>query len=373
MQTKILIIGAGPYGISLAYELWERKVPFIIVGKPFDLWFKHTLDTMSIRSDRHTSEIYTRSRIFNLTQFIHKHSPLHAEEIIKKRLPCKLFREYLEDVLEKLPFTIEQQKVTHVTKEGHDYVSTLENGQVIHSASVVLATGIAHHKKMPESLVSLQHEQIIHSWDVGEYADFKNKKVMVVGGGQSAAECVDHLMETNEVTWVMRRPPVFYSEPINLPKPIFQAVLYLSPYFYFLSKKMKKRLGNKFVETTVTPDMIPIWENKKVNVVYDDVEHLGIQSHGEQLFSPKLDQSFDAIVSSTGYQHDIECLHFLSEEIRKSIHADQGIPQVNYDFETSLKSLYIVGGMVEPDYGPAQRFMMGSRHATLKLGKVLQA
>lgn len=365
-----MIIGAGPYGVSLAYELWERKIPFVIAGKPFELWFNHTLDTMSIRSDRHTSEIYTRKNTFDLTRFIKQYDPCNAKNIMKKRLSCQLFRDYLRAVLENLPFTIHEHKVNHLFKKGDHYISQLENGQSISSDAVIIATGIAHHKKLPDSLEVLEHPAIVHSWNVQEYEHWENKKILVVGGGQSAAESVQHLYEHNDITWVMRRPPIFYSEPINLPKPVFKSVLYLSPYFYFLPDSLKKKLGHKFVETTITPDMKDVFNH--VQTIYEDVNKLSIEKQEGSLYSSKLDQNFDGIVAATGYGYDVKDLLFLNEELVHSLKTKNGIPVIDFNFETSIKNFYIVGGMVEPAYGPAQRFMMGSRHVTLRLGKVLQ-
>src|SRR5438132_263722 len=39
--TDVLIVGAGPYGISLSYELHRRGIPFEVVGHPFSLWRRH--------------------------------------------------------------------------------------------------------------------------------------------------------------------------------------------------------------------------------------------------------------------------------------------------------------------------------------------
>jgi cation diffusion facilitator CzcD-associated flavoprotein CzcO len=366
-----MIIGAGPYGISLAYELWERNIPFVIAGKPFELWFKHTLDSSHIRSDRHTSEIYTRNNVFNLTKFIKDYDPINGKKLMKKRLSRLLFRDYLRDVLKKLPFNIEEQNVSDLSMKDNQYVSQLKDGQVIYSDSVVIATGVSHHQSMPENLANLDHPSVLHSWNVKDYQEWKNKKVLVVGGGQSAADCIQHLCENNEVSWVMRRSPIFYSEPINLPKPIFNGILYLSPYFYFLPESLKKKLGHKFVETTITPDMKKVFNHRNVQLVYADVNDLGIENEAGQLYSSKLEQTFDGIVAATGFHYDVNNLPFLSDELAQSLDINNGVPHIDFNFETNIKNFHIVGGIVEQAYGPAQRFMMGSRHVTLRLGKVL--
>lgn len=375
MHTKVMIIGAGPYGISLAYELWQQNVPFIIAGYPFSLWFKHTLSSMSLRSDRHTSEIFTRKQTFDLTAFIYKHYPENAADIIRQRIPNDVFRAYLLDVLKQLPYAIQEQKVISLShddsKDSPLFSSTLEDGTVITSEHVVIASGIEHHKELPPTLQKLPEDKIKHSWHVEQYESWKNKHVLVIGGGQSAAEGVAQLMEHNQVTWVLRRSPIFYSEPINLPKPIFTLFLKLSPYFYFMPTRLKDMLGKKFVQTTITPDMQYLLSTSRVKVVYKDAEHLQLNERNGQIISAYLDEEFDGVVAATGYDYQLNTLTFIQDDLQHKIQTNQGVPQINFEFETSVPGLYFVGGIVEQHYGPAQRFMMGSRHATMKLGKVL--
>jgi thioredoxin reductase len=262
--------------------------------------------------------------------------------------------------------------VTQVTKQGQDYVSQLQDGRQVKSKAVVVATGIENHKVLPRSLQALPSPNVVHSWNVNDYTHWKDKRILVVGGGQSAAECATHLMENNSITWVLRKKPIFYSEPINLPKPIFKFFLYASPYFYFLPPSFKKKLGKKFVQTTITPDMKPYLTSPRIKTIYANVDDLGLQERDGKIVSDKLDASFDGVVAATGFQYRIEGLDFLDEKLMLAINVNRSVPIINFNFETSVPNLYMVGGIVEPAYGPAQRFMMGARHATLKLGKVLR-
>jgi thioredoxin reductase len=373
MKTKVMIIGAGPYGISLAYELWRLKVPFVIAGQPFSLWFNHTLGSMSIRSDSHTSEIYTRQDVFNIKRYIKQKFPDRANELLKKRIPTTVFRDYLQDVLTRLPFPIERQKVLNVTKQGPFFVHTLEDGQEVISEASVVATGIENHRVIPDSLTSLSADRMMHSWQVADYEKMQNKHLLVVGAGQSAAECVAHLSGVNQITWVMRMNPVFYSEPINLPKPVFKFILYGSPLFYFVPQQVKSLLGKKFVETTITPDMKELWESDRTRIVYADVNDLKLyEDEGGKVKSGMLNPAFDGVIAATGFLYRLDALHFIDKDLKLSIQVKNGIPIINYRFQTSIEKLYMVGGITETHYGPAQRFMMGARHATLTLGRELK-
>lgn len=371
MKTKVMIVGAGPYGISLAYELWSNNIDFVIAGKPFDLWLSHTLKDTAIRSDWNASEIFTKDNRFNLNNFIERHSPSHASKIKEKRLPNDLFRAYLTDVLKNIPFPFYEQKLVHLEQAENRFICEMEDGRQIVAENVVLATGTGVHQYLPESIKSVSSANIHHSWDVETYESLANKKVLVLGRGQSAAECVQHSLETNNVTWVMRKPPVFYSEPINLPVPVFKLALHLSPCFYFMPKKLKGALGGKFVETTITPDMKHLFHSGKVKIYSNmDGDSLNIEKHSNQLYSPAINEYFDHVICATGFRYHIRNLTFLSESIHQKLQSDKIALHVNYNFETKVSGLYVIGGMVEPVYGPAQRFLMGMRHSTVRLGTV---
>ena len=63
------IIGAGPYGLSIAAYLRSRGIPFRIFGRPMDSWLQHMPKGMMLKSDGFASDIYDPERAFTLRQF----------------------------------------------------------------------------------------------------------------------------------------------------------------------------------------------------------------------------------------------------------------------------------------------------------------
>ena len=49
--TQVAIIGAGPYGLSIAAHLRSLGIPFRIFGTPVDTWRRHMPAGMSLKSD----------------------------------------------------------------------------------------------------------------------------------------------------------------------------------------------------------------------------------------------------------------------------------------------------------------------------------
>ena len=50
-MTRVVIIGAGPYGLSVAAHLRAHGVAFRIFGAPLDSWRNHMPVGMMLKSD----------------------------------------------------------------------------------------------------------------------------------------------------------------------------------------------------------------------------------------------------------------------------------------------------------------------------------
>ena len=64
-----VIIGAGPYGLSIAAHLRRQGIPFRVFGRPMDSWLQHMPKGMMLKSDGFASDIYDPERAFTLRQF----------------------------------------------------------------------------------------------------------------------------------------------------------------------------------------------------------------------------------------------------------------------------------------------------------------
>ena len=64
-----VIVGAGPYGLSIAAHLRHRGIPFRIFGRPMDSWLNHMPRGMKLKSDGFASDIYDPEKAFTLRQF----------------------------------------------------------------------------------------------------------------------------------------------------------------------------------------------------------------------------------------------------------------------------------------------------------------
>lgn len=366
LTTPVLIIGAGPYGIAIALELYRLRIPFLIHGEIFSLWHKHTLTDASLRSDVHVSEVFTKDRRFRLDRHLHQTLPAEqARQICGGRVPVRLFRDYLQQVARQLPFPVASERIVNVGHDRHaNFRAITESGRDIVASQIVLACGIESHRSMPYCLAKLNDDRVAHSWQVDRYEHVRDQRVLVVGSGQSAAETIALLRPKNRVTWIYRTEPIYYADPIALPRPVFDLAMRGSHIFSMLPHWLRLRLRQRMLGTTVTPDLKPQFNSGDVVSIRADVQSLNLQREAEGLRSHEMNLTFDRIVACTGYRYGVRNLSILEPSLRDAIVCDNDIPQLDRRFMTSLPGLYIVGAMAELKHGPAMRFMCGTRSAT---------
>lgn len=66
--TDVAIIGAGPYGLSIAAHLKARGIPFRIFGKAMHAWLAHMPKGMRLKSEGFASGLYYPDSTFTLAK-----------------------------------------------------------------------------------------------------------------------------------------------------------------------------------------------------------------------------------------------------------------------------------------------------------------
>lgn len=349
-HTPVLIVGAGPYGLSLANYLTEQGQEFKIIGKPMELWREHTFSDAYLRSDMATSEISHPDNKFSLETFRTKAGI--KSESASERVSVKEYRRYIDWVLGSISYTVQQEYLSELTKEKDHFIAELESGTQIRAKQVVIATGVAHHLKVPEAFSDAR--DVIHSYFTREIEALRGKKVLVVGAGQSAAEAMEICqLNDNQVHWYSRKEPRYYSEPLDLPKWIFNLVVKSAGFFRRLPHMVIKNMFSIFSATTMTPD---------------NEEKLGAISRFSSM--PDLSE-YDHVISATGYNYTLNHMKFLAEELRGSLEMRASMPRIDKNFMSSMRDLYFIGPATEMFFGPPMKFMIGSKYVAPRLSKIL--
>ena len=80
------IIGAGPYGLSIAAHFRRSGISFRVFGRPMDSWLAHMPKGMMLKSDGFASDIYDPEKAFTLRQFCAEQGIDYADAGVPVRL-----------------------------------------------------------------------------------------------------------------------------------------------------------------------------------------------------------------------------------------------------------------------------------------------
>ena len=85
-MLNIAIVGAGPYGLSIAAHFRQRGIPFRIFGRPMDSWLAHMPKGMMLKSEGFASDIYDPDADFTLKHFCAERRIEYADTGVPVRL-----------------------------------------------------------------------------------------------------------------------------------------------------------------------------------------------------------------------------------------------------------------------------------------------
>src|ERR1700733_12459047 len=85
-ETDVAVIGAGPYGLSIAAHLGAADVVHQIFGFPMSFWAEHMPKGMLLKSDGFASNIYDPQSSFRLRDFCSESGIEYADVGIPVRL-----------------------------------------------------------------------------------------------------------------------------------------------------------------------------------------------------------------------------------------------------------------------------------------------
>jgi thioredoxin reductase len=393
-MLEIAIVGAGPYGLSIAAHFRRRGIPFRIFGRAMDVWREHMPKGMMLKSDGFASNIYDPDADFTLKHFCNERGIEYCDAGIPVRLDT--FTAYGLSFRDRMVPELEEKLVVALDRCSEGFLLELEDGETVLARRVVLAVGITHFDSVPENLASLPPKFISHSSCHHDLEPFRGRSVVIIGGGASATDLAGLLYDTNaEVTLVARQTSLKFHTmpPIGKPRSWWQQIRHpksgLGPglrsrffanaprSFYYLPERLrldvvdryfgpaggwfakKKVMGRVPLLLGYTPERAAI-EGDRVRL------HLRKKDGSER------DILAEHIIAATGYRVDLSRLTFVSGAIRAQLKTLNGAPVLSSRFESSMPGLYFVGVAAANSFGPVMRFAFGARFAARHLTRTMR-
>lgn len=374
------IIGAGPYGLSIASYLRSHGAAFRIFGSPMRLWLDMPKG-IALKSPDTASDIYTPLPNYRFVDYCRsRRIDLSPNEPID----MSLFAEYGLWAQRELVPEVEDVQVCRLEGAEGLFVLTLANGEQVKARRVVVAVGPACLKHVPPELEKLSPAVMTHTFQHRDYAGFEGKDVTVIGCGQSALEAAALLHEQGAQTrMIVRGNGVIFHGKLPARRSLLNR--FLKPD----SVVGPGRMGWALERAKTLTHYLP--EKKRVHLtktrfgpfgswwLRDKIEgkvtvllrtHLvhACEQDGRALLTIRDDAGerelvTDHVVAGTGYVYSIDRIPFLAPTLSSSIDRIEAAPRLSVNFESSVKGLYFVGPLAAYSFGPLLRFVCGARFA----------
>ena len=393
-MIETAIIGAGPYGLSIAAHFRNRGVSFRIFGRPMDSWLAHMPKGMMLKSDGFASNIYDPDAKFTLRDFCAERGIKYAD--MGSPVELATFGDYGVAFRDRMVPELEDKMVVRVerSEDGH-FLLRLDDDEEVKSRRVVLAVGITHFAHVPPMLAKLPTQFLSHSYNHHDLTAFKGRSVVVLGAGSSAIDMAGLLRDAGaDVQLVARATSLkFHTAPVpGKRRPWLQRMRHpdsgLGPgmrsrffsdapaLFHYLPESLRVDLVRK----TLGPSAGWFVKDKVMGrlplVLGYNVERAEIEGGKVHLHLRGLDGSAreivtEHVIAATGYKVDTERLAFLNADFRSKLECVNGTPVLSSNFESSVPGLYFVGIAAANSFGPVMRFAFGARFAARRVTKAM--
>jgi hypothetical protein len=385
--TDVAIVGAGPYGLSLASHLTARGVPHRIFGLPMWTW-QGMLPGMSLTSLDVATSIAAPEPGYGFVDYCRAHGRNSGAPC-----PLALFTEYGLWAQGQLVPELERCTVARVGLRGVAFQLELETGEVLRARRVVMATGLTHARRLPDVVAGLPQELVTHTGQHRDLARFRGMDVTVIGGGQSALEAAALLHESGALVRLVVRGGGARFAPPPGPRPLHYRVTYpmsvLGPgrlnlllqrvpagAHLLMSEQRRGRLargrpgagGAWWLRERVEGRVAVYPRSEVVDAMPVGTRlSLGIRQQGEADWRIETDH----LLCGTGYEVDPDMMPMLEPALSRRIRRVERAPRLDRHFESSVMGLHFVGAASALSFGPLFRLVAGAAYTAPALARRL--
>lgn len=374
LDTEVIVIGAGPYGMTAAIQLRRAGTAVHVFGDPMASW-RRMPRGMLLRSNRSATNMVAPSGPLSLDQFASE-----TGSTIETPVPLATFIHYGEWIRERELADLDPRFVTRVDRTSDGFTATLADGDAVTAQRVVIAGGIEPFAWVPPEFRSLPASFVSHTSSHPDLSVFAGRDVAVVGGGQSSLESAALLAEAGARVRILARKrqlvwlrghgikkrlgaigPVVYA-PTDV-GPLWYSRLVAAPtVFRLLPRSIQDGIARRCIRPAGSDwvrrrlGSVPLQEGATVSEV--QLDHAGDRvqlalADGESC-------TIDHVLLGTGYRVDVSRYGFLPNELARQIATVAGYPRLDSGFQSSVPGLHFVGAPAAWTFGPVMRFVSGS-------------
>jgi cation diffusion facilitator CzcD-associated flavoprotein CzcO len=387
----IAIIGAGPYGLSVAAHLRGRGVEFRIFGRTMDSWLTQMPRGMHLKSEAFASSLSDPQSVFTLKQFCLNNDRRYSD--LGVPVPLDTLTDYGLAFQKKFVPEVENKMVSRLDRGTDGFALTFDDGETVYACSVLVAVGLSYFKRIPSCLANLSSEFLTHSSAHHDLTPFRGRDVVVIGGGSSAIDVATLLHEGGTaVRLAARGQNLEIHDKTTLPRPLWDRIRApmsgIGPgwrsvfctetprLFHALPEKLRVRVVRTYIPPAAGWFMKDRFTGKVSTLLGYEPERAEIQGGRINLLMRGRDGSerklvTEHVIAATGFAPDVRQLSFLSERILGQLQTAGNTPVLSPHFQSTVPGLYFAGPMAANSFGPVLRFIVGAKFTAPRIANHL--
>lgn len=355
-QVDYLVIGAGPAGLQLGYYLEQNGRDYLILersevpGSFFQTYPRHR-KLISINKVHTGTELAEANLRWDWNSLLSDGQELRFGEYTKEYFPHPdTLLEYLAEYARTFNIRVRYNtQVASVSRSNGLFLVKDSDGNEFQSRRLIVATG------MPKELIpDIPGAELCdtyggHSIDTAEYVD---KRVLVVGKGNSAFETADHLI------------PVASAIHVCSPEPVKMAWQ-----THFVGNL--RAVNNNFLDTYQLKSQNTVIDGNITGITKDD-DGYEVEIAYSHAKGQTTRRRYDRVIFCTGFRFDRS---IFDESCMPETIINGKLPAQTVEWEsTNVPDLYFAGTLMQAcDYRKTMSgFIHGFRHNIRTLSWILE-
>ena len=380
-RLEAAVVGAGPYGLSVAAHLRDRAVR--VFGEPMETWRTRMPPDMLLRSDWSETSLSAPGGAGTIDRWSSV-----TEEPRQEPIPLQTFLRYASWFSESFVSEHDPSPVASVERTRSGFRVTSAGGDEVDVGKLIVAVGAVPFAYAPPPFDRVIGDGVRHATDLQDYAAYRSRRVLVVGGGQGGLESAAlaaragadvELIVRSQLHWFTAREPhaprgrlhqrlyrIAYPVVGYGPPPLNRLVLH-PDLLARLPESVRRRLTQRVLRAGGSPWLRPALEGVHVSqgVAVERVERTN--GHVDVRLTDGTEREADAVIVAAGFRFDLGRLTFLTPELRAGVELDEGWPVLDRYFRSSDPNLLFVGFAAAHRFGPIVRFIPGTRFAAPRI------
>jgi len=370
--VDVAVLGAGPHGLAATAHLRRAGVEVCAVGEPMSFWRTMPVG-MLLRSNWTATCIAEYDGPLSLDSYCSDTGARFTTPV-----PLERFLDYGTWVQQQVVPDVDRRTVERVEQDGSGFAVRFADGERLTARRVVVAAGIAPFAHRPSVADGLPRELASHTADHRDLSVFRGRRVLVVGGGQSALESAALLHENgaevqvavrkDHLTWLhggkYHRLLGRWSKLVYAPTDVgpmgLSRVVAVPDLFRRLPRSVQDPAAHRAIRPAGAAWLRPRLTDVQIRLgaTVQELTGAGDGVHARLSTGERL--TVDHVLFGTGYRVDVARYPFLEPGLLADLHRVGGYPVLSGGLESSVPGLHFVGAPASWSFGPTMRFVSGS-------------